>query len=82
MYTKINENGKRLQCRKKSITSDGFCSLHYEFSNDARVAESSELGLAAYDVLADEDMEESENNNREQLTTQSQRKEVRVQLTS
>lgn len=78
VFTKVNENGKRLRCRKKSITSDGYCSLHYEASNDARVAsDTPELGLGAYDVLVEEqEMEVDSDRSKEQLTTQEQRKEV------
>jgi hypothetical protein len=84
VYTKVNENGKRLRCRKKAITSDGYCSLHYESSNDARVSnETPELGLSAYDVLMEgEGMDMDDSHNKEQLTTAAPRKEVSSRLLS
>lgn len=78
-YTKVNDNGKRLRCRKKAITSDGFCSLHYEFSNNARVPEeTNELGISMYDSLTEKD-HEMEEGTMERLTTAYPRREVSFQ---
>lgn len=78
-YTKINENGKRLQCRKKAVTSSGLCALHDDGSDDSRVAEEEMvLGLGAYDQLADIEMDINNDGEKEELTTVTPRKEVRV----
>lgn len=77
-YTKINENGKRLQCRKKAVTLSGTCALHDDGSNDSGVTVETELGLAAYDSLADIEMDIDNNKEKEELTTVTPRKEVFV----
>lgn len=81
-YSKINENGKRLQCRKKAVTPSGTCALHDYGGDDSGVTVEPELGLAAYDSLADVDMDIDYNKEKEELTTVTQRKEVYVQQPS
>lgn len=70
-YIKINENGKRLKCRKRAVTSDGFCALHDNFSEELGVTEELKLGVSAYDVLVDKDELDEQKH-----TTQNQRIEV------
>lgn len=71
-FTKQNENGKTLKCRKKSVTADGYCRLHGDTSVELGVTEEDGLGISLYDRLVEGEIEDEV----ETRTTETQRKEV------
>lgn len=75
-FRKIEEDGRVLKCKKKSVTFDGFCKLHANRSVETRVTETNEeeneLGIGLYDKLVEGEIE----NEIEIQTTENPRKEV------